>query len=241
MTRMFIAPGGTERMKTWNVFVGCLHDCTYCSARKMALTRLRHCERYKEGFDPYFVPEELGRRFRNGSWVFIAYMGDICWAGSKALRLIVEKVESMPGVSFLMLTKDPSCYLRWMDEWGFEPTANLYLGATIESNVDHGVSRAPAPVKRYEAMRDVQHAQKFISLEPLMNFHLATLVRWIKEIRPEIVEIGPDNYHNNLPEPYWILPDQKAPQKVRWLLERLREFCPTVVEKPTLSRLLHIS
>jgi len=71
-----------------------------------------------------------------------------------------------------------------------------------------------------------------------MNFHLRTMVDWIKEIGPEIVEIGPDNYNNNLPEPASFVSGCRAPWKVRTLLEMLRDFVPTVVEKPGLSRLL---
>ncbi len=230
MTRMFTAPGGVERMKTWNVFVGCLFNCTYCSARKLALTRLKTSERYKEGFDPHFVWKELGRRFRDGTWCFLCYMGDISWAGAEAVKLIIEKVESMPGVSFLMLTKDPSCYLRWQEEWGFEAPSNLYLGATIESNIDHGVTKAPPPEKRYEAMRDLQHDKKFISMEPILSFDLGTLLGWMKQVKPCIIEVGADNYHHKLPEPEsWIL---------RRFIEDLRAFCPNVIEKNGLDRLL---
>lgn len=236
MSRMFLIDGCP--MVTWNIFVGCLFNCVYCSARKLALNRLRGTERYKEGFDPQFVWKVLNRRFRDGSFVFIAYMGDISWAGPEAVQLILEKVASMPGVRFLVLTKDPSCYTRWGEEWGFEPPENLYLGATIESNFDHGVSKAPPPEQRYQVMRDLQVEKKFISIEPIMNFHLATMVKWMKEIRPQIIEIGPDNYHNNLPEPAWANGAVPAPQKVKWLLEKLRDFCPIVVEKPSLSRLL---
>jgi DNA repair photolyase len=235
MSRMFTVDG--RPMKTWNVFVGCRFDCTYCNARKTALTRLRGSERYKGGFKPHLVEKkELKRRFRPGDFVFVAYMGDISFAPWEVVRDILRIISSQPDVRFLFCTKNPAVYMDW--ELRFPD--NLYLGATIESNFDHGLSKAPAPARRYEAMRTLQHPRKFVSIEPLMNFHLRTLVDWMKEIRPDIIEVGPDNYHNNLPEP--------RPQsgtyggwKVRWLLEMLRDFCPTVVEKPGLSRLLGIS
>lgn len=239
MTRMFIIDG--KPMRTWNCFVGCNFGCTYCSARKLALGRLKNSPRYRDGFKPHLVREELRRHFRPGEWVFIAYMGDIAWCEEEDLRAIMGRVRLFPDTKFLMMTKDPHHYLWWQQLWGFEPPPHLYLGTTIETNIDYNLSQAPPPVWRYEAMAQLQHPHKFVSLEPLMDFHLATLVGWIKEIGPEIIEVGADNYHNSLPEPYGAVPAQKAPWKVRWLLEELRQICPTVVEKRGLERLTGIS
>ncbi|GAH18366.1 unnamed protein product, partial [marine sediment metagenome] len=46
---------------------------------------------------------------------------------------------------------------------------------------------------------------------------------------PEIVEIGADNYHNNLPEPEW--------SKVDSLMSNLKSYGIKVVEKDGLERL----
>lgn len=235
MTRMFTING--RRMTTWNVFVGCLFNCIYCHAREEALTRLRHIARYRDGFKPHLVWSEMNRRFRPGDFVFICYMGDISWAARHELELIWRYIALFPETRFLFISKAPMVFLQWL-EWGFEPTANIYFGTTIESNIDHGVTTAPAPELRYRAMVELQHPHKFISIEPLMNFHLCTLVNWIKEIGPEIVEIGPDNYGNNLPEPASLISGAMNAWKVRTLLEMLREFVPMLVEKPGLSRLL---
>ncbi len=62
-----------------------------------------------------------------------------------------------------------------------------------------------------------------------MDFDLVTFVRWIGNIKPEIIEIGADNYNHNLPEP--------NPDKVNALLKLLRDICPTVIEKHGLERL----
>lgn len=235
MSRMFSYNG--RSLKTWNVFKGCGFECSYCNVRKMVLNgRLKNTPRYADGMEPRLIPEILNRRFIPGSFVFIGYTGDISFANREEAELILERVWSMPEVRFLFCSKNPGIYQKW----GFEYPPHLYLGATIETNFDFHLTKAPPPQDRYEAMRDLKHSRKFISIEPLMNFHLRTLVDWIKEIGPEIVEIGPDNYRNHLEEPHGLVPALKAPWKVKWLLEMLRDFCPTVVEKQGLSRLTGI-
>ena len=72
MRRFFISLMNTEKgrkmftivSETWNPVTGRLHDCTYCWARHLALTKLRHTPRYREGFKPRLNQEELRKRFR---------------------------------------------------------------------------------------------------------------------------------------------------------------------------------
>lgn len=64
-----------------------------------------------------------------------------------------------------------------------------------------------------------------------MDFDLDTFLGWIKQLNPEIIEIGGDNYQNNLPEP--------SPEKLRSLLDGMRAAGLKVKEKDGLSRLLN--
>jgi len=220
---MFLVEG--KPMKTWNVHVGCRFDCTFCNARKLALGRLKNVPRYRDGFEPHLVKEELVKRFQPGDFVFVSYMGDISFAPRCLVILLLGIIDEQPGVNFLFCTKDPDCYHRWRLEF----PDNLYLGATIESNLDYGLSQAPEPTYRYVAMKALEHPHKFISIEPVMDFHLAIFVQWIRDIKPAIIEIGPDNYHNNLREP--------GTGKVNFFLDQLRKVCPNVIEKKGLERL----
>ncbi|KKN48222.1 hypothetical protein LCGC14_0654840 [marine sediment metagenome] len=224
MSRMFLYKG--QPMTTWNVFTGCLFDCTYCSVRRLVTTRLRNLPRYREGMKPQMISELLSRRFGEGQFVFIGYMGDIAWQPKENIELVLKVIAKFPHTNFLFCSKDPAVYQKWE----FEYPEHLYLGTTIETNRNHGLSKAPAPAERYKAMRDLQHDHKFVSIEPIMDFNLDTMVEWMKEIRPDIIEVGPDNYKQKLEEPpTW---------KVKRLLENLRGFCHSLVEKPSLERLI---
>lgn len=213
--------------QTWPVFVGCEFNCTYCNARKLALTRLKHHPRYKDGFNPHLVESELNRQFKPGEFIFVAYMGDIAWATREQLLRILARVKMFPDTNFLLLTKNPFFFTQF-DSF----PSNIYLGTTIETNRRHYTqfrSKAPTPVIRFRDLAGYPHNHKLLSIEPIMDFDLEVLTHWVELLKPEIVEVGADNYHNNLPEPPWW--------KVEALLNNLRAICPTVVEKEGLERL----
>jgi DNA repair photolyase len=221
MSRMFKTVS-----RTWNVFKGCRFDCAYCNARKMAATRLKESPRYKDGFTPRLVTEELSRRFRPGEFIFVGYMGDISFATREEVGFILaQTIEFFSETSFLFCSKNPAIYSSW--ELAYPD--NLYLGTTIETNRSYGLSKAPPPLERFQAMAELQHARKFVSIEPVMDFDLEVMTRWLREMKPDIVEIGADNYRNHLPEPPW--------EKIKALLASLREFVPRLVEKDGLHRL----
>jgi hypothetical protein len=222
-SRMFQVGG--KPMKTWNCFVGCLFDCTYCNARKLALTRLKNSPRYLNGFAPHQIDSDLKKTFSPGEFVFIAYMGDISFVNSHFLAAILGRVAEQPHVNFLVCTKNPRAYRYWPPPL----PSNLILGVTLETTYDLELSNAPAPYERFQHLLAVSHPRKFISIEPICDFNLPEMLRWVKLIRPEIVEVGADNYSNNLPEPPWL--------KVQGLLKGLQSICPTVVEKKGLHRL----
>lgn len=220
MSRMF-----KSVTKTWNVFVGCRFDCTYCNARKAAETRLRHIPRYSDGFTPKLVEEELNRKFKPGEFIFVAYMGDIFWASSHEVERILERIKQFPDTCFLIQTKSPSTFFTFPSPI----PSNVVLGTTIETNRDFHTTEAPLPIDRFRQLAENPHPHKFLSIEPIMDFDLNVMTVWIDALKPQIIEVGADNYHNHLPEPPW--------EKVEALLERLRAICPIVMEKEGLERL----
>ncbi len=220
MSRMF-----KTITSTWNVYTGCYFECSYCNARKAAETRFRHVERYRDGFKPRFNEKELGRHFKPGEFIFVSYMGDIAWANSEWRELILEKVYISQETNFLFQSKNPWIFCTY--DW--PKLSNIIYGTTIETNRDYRLTKAPPPNERYKYMALLKYSQKFISIEPICDFDLDTLVGWMKDIKPEIIEVGADNYHNDLPEPPWW--------KVEMLLDILKSICPRVVEKEGLERL----
>mgnify|MGYP001607311343 CR=1 FL=1 len=220
MTRMFSFEG--RRMSTWNLFTGCNFNCTYCWARKLAEGKLK--KSYPNGFIPTTHPDRFGKRFKPDDFVFVSSMGDIAFAPSMVEDHIIATADKYPETKFLLCSKDPGVFRQVKFH-----LPNIYLGTTLETNRNYRLTKAPPPFERYKVMRDLSHPHKFLSIEPLMDFDLLTFVSWIEYIKPEIIEIGADNYHNNLPEP--------TPDKVNILRSNRLQLCPTVIEKKGLERL----
>ena len=183
--------------KTWNLFTGCQYNCSYCSARSLALNRLSHLNKYANGFNPTFHPTLLLQNFKKGQTIFIAYMGDLSCAKAYDISLIMDRVREFPDTRFLVCTKNPELFSQKCPSI----PDNVYYGTTLETNRAHSFSLAPSPWARGTALATHQHPLKFVSIEPLMDFDLPLFQSLLLSINPKIVEIGLDNYGNGLPQP----------------------------------------
>jgi len=184
--------------ETWNPVSGCLHQCIYCWARRLAEGKLKKSKRYKHGFTPKLNVEEFNRKLR-GRVIFVSDMGDLFgdFVPDEWIVEVLENIRRFPNKLFLFLTKNPS---RYMD---FDFPENAILGATIETDKDinYGkISKAPKPSERIRAMINLDWNMKFLSIEPILDF---TSEFWEKivEINPFMIYVGYDNYSNRLPEP----------------------------------------
>ena len=65
-------------------------------------------------------------------------------------------------------------------------------------------------------MSNIYTFEKFLSIEPALNFDLEIMIEWVKQIRPKMVAVGYDNYSNNLVEP--------SKEKTLKLIEELEKF-----------------
>lgn len=228
MSKMFKIDG--KVMKTWNPFTGCEFDCKYCwvdgviaKLLRMGNTAYKAC-----GKAPTFHPERLKAKFRPGDTVFVSDMGDISFASWSEIGEIIDVISAHPQTDFLFMTKSPGIYTA-----GFYWPSNVIQGTTIETNrymIDY--SKAPPPAARFGAMMPGgpnHHPRKLISIEPIMDFDVDFFASLLVAVKPEIIQIGADNYNNGLPEP--------EGNKVIELIDTLREAGIRVEIKEGLKRI----
>jgi len=112
------------------------------------------------------------------------------------------------------------------------PTNAIY-GTTIETTynrLSRAISKAPDVLERYaEFMAMSKVHRKMVSLEPLLDFSLPTMIAWMEIISPEFISIGADSKGNKLPEP--------PAGKVKELIQELKKFTQVRI-KHNLSRIL---
>jgi DNA repair photolyase len=222
---------------TWNPLAGeCPHKCVGCYVGGKIAPWLSRMGNDKYVGEPRLVEEEFKTKLvvPDGYVVFVQSCGDLfAYEIDKTwIWQVLNYISKFPQTTFLLQTKNPE---RFFD---FNIPQNCILGTTIETNRDYGLTKAPTPKERYHVFfmlnnnRDIEGRKIYrlmVSIEPVMDFDLDTLVFWMQEIDPEFVSIGADSGGNNLSEP--------SPAKLKELLECLGKFTE-VRRKKNLKRLL---
>lgn len=148
--------------KVWNPTTGCTKGCSYCYARTMAhRLQLMGQEKYKNGFDPAFHPDELQKplHWEKPCRVFVNSMGDLFDPAIpyEFIVRVLAIIARCPQHTFQILTKMP----RRMREFfaGVDIPANLWLGVTVE---DQAAADLRLPV-----LLAIPAGVRFVSIEPM--------------------------------------------------------------------------
>jgi len=178
----------------------------------LVLWAKNHCERCYR-FIPHEHPERLVQPLpetRPGQFIFTCSNGDIAFCPTEYLEKIVNRMRHDAVKTFLLQSKNPQTF----DRITFPD--NVILGTTIETNRDDGyekISKAPVPSQRYQDLLNVRHRTKMVTIEPVLDFDVNTMIHWLEDINPCLIWLGYDSRKNNLPEPplakvktlYWEL------------------------------------
>lgn len=208
---------------TWNTVKGeCPHGCTYCYMKRWGKQR-------PVRFDEKELKTDLG----SGNFIFVGSSCDL-FAEDIPKEWISEtliKTDFYTGNKYLFQSKNTE---RFWEFRNYFPDGNrTSLCTTIESDSYYPeiMKDSPQPMQRSLAMQRMSnYFDTYVTIEPIMDFHLEHMVRMIKRCRPVQVNIGADSGNNNLPEP--------SKEKVLALIDELKKF--TVIDqKKNLSRILN--
>lgn len=192
---------------TWNTIKGiCPHDCTYCYMKRWGNLR-------KTRLDEAELKTDLG----NGNFIFVGSSCDM-FADDITYEWIERTLDHCRKFDnrYLFQTKNPIRMLGKFDEF------NAVTCTTIETNrwYPEIMKNSPVPDLRADAMSQLP-GDRYVTIEPIMDFDLNELVKLIKLCRPVQVNIGSDSGGNGLPEP--------DAGKIMALVDALKTF--TVIEK----------
>jgi len=166
---------------------------------------------------PRLIEKEMKKQFKAGEFIFVCDMCDLFAEAvpDELIAKVITHTVRFPQTTFLFLTKNPKRYFGWIFP------ENVICGATIESNRDYPeISKAPLQFNRVNAMTNLKHSRKMISVEPIMDFDLDDFTTYLQAIAVnptlEFIYFGYDNYNNGLPEP--------SITKLKKLLKNLKEL-----------------
>jgi len=140
---------------TWNPVTGCLNNCEYCYARKLA-KRFK----FKNGFRPTFHPDRLNdpEVVKHPSKIFVCSMADLFgdWVSPLWVSKVMNTVGRCEQHTFQFLTKFPQ-NLRRYNPW----PRNAWVGATATDDESF--------ISALCHLAYVRAPVRFISIEPFLS------------------------------------------------------------------------
>lgn len=199
---------------TWNTVKGkCYHDCSYCYMKRWGNLK-------ESRLDEKEFKTDLG----NGNFIFV---GSSCDMFTYEIPLTwVKRTTSYCNQfnnKYLFQTKNPG-RMNMVDM-----PVNSVFCITLETNrfYENIMKKSPRPdMRSFEFSR--MKGEKYITIEPIIDFDENRFTEMIKRCNPIQVNIGADSGNNHLPEP--------SSEKIEILISHLKTFTKVKL-KNNLSRI----
>ena len=198
-----------------------MHKCSYCFVKSYRF----QAQKDKYEGDIRLVKSELDRNLGKEKFWFVCSSNDLF--AENVPKTWIDKVlkhcNDNPDNKYLFQTKNPERFHE------FEFSDNHFLCITLETNKYYNIGRAPKIINRFNKFASLEHDNKVVTIEPILDFDLETFAAMIKYLKPLWVNIGADSKNNGLEEPGWakvealiILLEKFTKVKLKTNLERLK-------------------
>jgi hypothetical protein len=170
---------------------------------------------------------EMKTHLGSGNFIFVGsstdmFAADVCGTWITSVLNFMSEFEN----SYLLQSKNPYGFIEFEE---IIPNDTVVC-TTIETNRWYSdiMGNSPYPWDRALSMEKIQ-LQKYVTIEPIMDFDLDKMVELIRMCDPVQVNIGSDSGKNNLPEP--------SRDKLIALIDEVKKFT-TIHKKLNLERLM---
>ena len=206
--------------KTINFIGGaCPHNCEYCYVQHLRFPKTK--ERYFGKLK--ILEKEFEKPLGKNKTIFVGSCIDM-FSKQIPKEWIIRVLDYCKQFdnTYLFQTKNP----KRLNDLKKKFPDKVILGTTIETNRRYK-TKAPLRLDRAIWMERIEQ-DKFVSIEPIMDFDLDILVSWIEQINPKFVSIGSDSKGHKLVEP--------DKEMINALIKELRKFTKVKI-KDNLKRL----
>lgn len=211
---------------TWNTIKGeCPHGCSYCYMKRWGKQPPLH-------FDEKELKTDLGKN----NFIFVGSSCDMFADGIRHewIARTLDYCKKFSENEYLVQTKNPARLPRFIYNYSTDFfKTHFFICTTLETNIFYNtiMNDCLPPKNRASSFALMRDCNKYITIEPIMDFDVSEFVEMIKTCNPIQVNIGADSSHkrNMLPEP--------PKEKILELIGELELFT-TVVQKKNLARLL---
>ncbi len=211
-------------------FIGgeCPHKCSYCYVKSMPYKAVR--ERYSGKIRLFEDEFKKPLKSKSGKPIFIGSCFDM-FADAVPEEMILRVFRHCErfDITYVFQSKNARRFNDYNILHHFP--VNSIIGTTIETDnwvLLKTISDNSEPFARAHHLSMFRDHERFITIEPILEFKLENLVAIIQHAEPTWVNIGADSKNHGLPEPSW--------EKVEALIAELKKF--TVVKcKFNLERL----
>lgn len=197
---------------TMNFIKGfCNHGCIYCY-----VTRWKNLKPIR--FDEDELKTDLGK----GNFIFVGSSNDMFAEGVNE-EWILKSLNHCKKYDnkYLFQSKNPANFVKYIKDL---PPQSV-ICTTIETNRYYPeiMSNSPTPEQRAMDMSKIEMIDKYVTIEPILDFDLEELVALIKLCSPVQVNIGGVTGGHKLPSP--------PKEKIFKLISELDNFTNVVIKK----------
>jgi DNA repair photolyase len=213
----------------------CPYQCPYCYVRAIAKRFDNKALQGPLRFDEKELKANYGAEKYNGKTIFVEHTHDLFHPKVKTEDIIkvVYKCWENPQNAYVFQTRNPMRIYREINVKGQLP--RVMLGTTIETDKRISATtmqdRALALWLLKDGYSGPTEYTTFVTIEPILTFHLPNMIQLLERARPDFINIGADSKGTGLEEP--------TAQEIRDLIAAIKNLGIEIRTKRNLDRILN--